>query len=97
MNEEQFRQRAQERGYGDFQVKEYPPNADSPLHTHDFSVMLWVVSGHFMLAFEDRTDNYHPSESCELAANVMHTERAGPAGAKALVAKKWSSAPAAAI
>ena len=47
MNEEQFRQRAQERGYGDFQTKDYVPNRDGPLHTHEFSVMLWVVGGQF--------------------------------------------------
>ena len=96
MNEEQFRQRAQEEGYGDFQTKDYVPNKDGPLHTHDFSVMLWVVGGQFTLAFEDGTTKYSPGEVCELAANVMHTERAGPGGAKVLLAKRESGASRAA-
>ena len=96
MNEEQFRQRAQAHGYGDFQAKDYVPGHGSPLHTHDFSVMLLVVEGEFALAFEDGTTPYRPGEICELAAHVMHAERAGPAGAKVLLAKRKSDAAAAA-
>lgn len=92
MNEEQFRQRAQELGYGDFQFKDYVPNTDGPLHTHEFSVMLLVVSGEFALAFEDGASNYRPGECCELAANVLHAERTGATGAQALLARKWSGA-----
>lgn len=90
MNEEQFHQRAQEQGYGDFQTKEYVPNNDGPLHTHAFSVMLLVVEGQFTLALEDSTTSYQPSEVCELAADVRHAERAGPTGAKVLLAKRGS-------
>ena len=88
MDEAQFRQRAQELGYGDFQFKDYPPNHDGPLHTHDFSVMLLVVGGEFILAFEQGADTYRPGESCELAAHTLHTERAGAEGARALLAKR---------
>ena len=90
MNEERFRQLAHEQGYGELQTKDYVPNQDGPFHAHEFSVMLLVVGGHFTLAFEDGTTNYRPGEVCELAANVIHTERAGPAGAKVLLAKRGS-------
>lgn len=92
MNEEQFRQRANELGYGDLEAKDYAPNRDGPLHTHEFSVMLLVVGGNFSLAFENGTASYSPGEVCELAANTMHTERTGPAGAKVLLAKRASGA-----
>ena len=92
MNEEQFRQRTQEQGYGEVQAKDYVPNKDGPLHTHEFSVMLLVVGGQFSLAFEDHTTNYLPGDICELAANVMHTERTGPLGAKVLLAKREAGA-----
>ncbi|GAC1539147.1 MAG: hypothetical protein NVS2B4_19100 [Ramlibacter sp.] len=95
MNEEQFRQRAQEQGYGDVQIKDYAPNRDGPLHTHEFSVMLLVVGGQFSLAFENGTTDYRPGEVCDLAANVMHTERAGPSGAKVLLAKRGPAGPTA--
>ena len=90
MNEERFRQLAHEQGYGELQTKDYVPNQDGSFHAHEFSVMLWVVGGHFILAFEDGTTDYRPGEVCELAANVIHTERAGPAGAKVLLAKRGS-------
>lgn len=96
MNEEQFRQRAHDQGYGEVQAKEYVPNRDGPLHAHEFSVMLLVVEGEFSLAFEDGTTDYRPGEVCELAASVIHTERAGPTGAKVLVAKRGSGGSTAA-
>ena len=92
MNEDQFRQSAEEQGYGKVQPKDYPPNTDGPLHAHPFSVMLLVAKGQFSLAFEDgSTTNYRPGETCELAANVMHTERTGPLGAQVLLAKRPAS------
>ncbi len=97
MNEAQFRQRAQAQGYGDFQAKDYVPNTDGPLHTHEFSVMLLVVGGAFTLAFEDGTTDYRPGEVCELAANVRHAERAGPLGATVLLAKRAMGVPAAIV
>ena len=91
MNEEQFRQRAHDQGYGDVQTKDYVPNRDGPLHAHEFSVILLVVGGEFSLAFENGTTDYRPGEVCEFAANVVHTERAGPTGATVLLAKRGSS------
>jgi quercetin dioxygenase-like cupin family protein len=88
MNEDQFRQRAQDQGYVDMQMKDYVPNRDGPLHAHDFSVMLLVTAGQFSLAFEDGISHFLAGEVCELAAGVMHTERAGPAGATVLLAKR---------
>lgn len=92
MNEEQFRKLARERGYGDFQTKQYGPNSDGPLHTHEFSVILLVVDGQFALGFENSTTNYRPGEVCELGANIMHIERSGPTGAKVLLAKQRADA-----
>lgn len=91
MNEEQFRQHARKQGYGDFQIKDYPPNNDGPLHAHGFSVMLLVIQGQFTLAFEDGKTDFLPGEVCKLAANVIHTERTGPAGANVLLAKRTSN------
>ena len=92
MNEAQFRQRAQAKGYGDFQSRDYPPDKDGPLHTHGFSVMLLVVEGQFTLALENGSTDYGSGEFFELAANVMHTERTGSTGAKVLLAKRGTGA-----
>lgn len=92
MNEQQFRDRARQLGFGDLQVKEYAPHRDGPLHAHDFAVMLLILEGEFALAFEDGRTDYRPGDLCELAANVVHTERAGPDGARVLLAKREAAA-----
>jgi len=88
MSEEQFRQLLRDKGYGEEQFKEYPPDTDGPMHTHDFSVMLIVVNGEFMLARESGVTTYRPGEICELAAGSKHVERTGSSGARILLAKK---------
>ena len=42
-----------------------------------FAVTLLVVEGEFALQMEDRRDTYRVGESCNLAAHVIHAERAG--------------------
>ena len=93
MNEEEFRQRAHELGYRDIQFKDYAPNLDGPLHVHEFSVMLLVVSGEFSLALQEGTTTYPAGGYCELTAEVAHAERTGALGAKVLLGKKQAVAP----
>ena len=81
MNEMEFRQRAAELGYGEPQVKAYPPNATSELHAHDFSAFARVAEGEFILAFEDGDATCGPGDSCEVAAGTLHSEKSGPDGA----------------
>jgi len=88
MNEAQFRHRAREMGYGECQFKEFPPNTDGPLRTHEFSVMLLVVNGEFTLAFGSGSSTYRPGDCCELAADVVHAERTGASGARVLLGKR---------
>ena len=88
MNEERFRQELASGGYGEAQFKDFEPGLDGPLHTHDFSVRLMVVSGEFTLAGEDGSKTFRPGEICELSAGVPHAEHTGPAGARVLLGKK---------
>jgi quercetin dioxygenase-like cupin family protein len=88
MNESQFRQRLQEKGYPEPEFKEYAPHTDGEMHTHDSSVMLLVIEGVFTLAEESGSTNYQPGESFELPAGVMHVECAGSEGARVLFAKQ---------
>lgn len=88
MNEEQFRQRLRENGYGEAQFKDFAPYTDSPMHCHDFSVMLLVVSGEFTLARPSAATIYGPGECCELEAGAEHAERTGSSGASVLLGKK---------
>jgi quercetin dioxygenase-like cupin family protein len=88
MGEEQFHERLREHGYGEGEFKDFAPNLDGPMHTHDFSVMLMVVSGEFTLAQPDGARTFRPGELCELAAGSPHAERTGPGGARVILGKK---------
>ena len=88
MNEGQFKKELRERGYGEAQIREYEPNLDKPMHTHDVSAMALVISGEFTLALEGESRTYAPGEWCELPAGTVHTERTGPDGATVLLAYK---------
>ncbi|MET0210588.1 MAG: cupin domain-containing protein [Burkholderiaceae bacterium] len=92
MTEQEYRKRAQDEGYGEVTPREYEPNRDGPMHTHEFSVLVLVTEGVFSLAYEDGVKTYQPGEWCVLPANTSHTERAGPAGAKVLLARKGAVA-----
>ncbi len=88
MNEDQFRKQLRERGYDDAKIKEFEPNLEKDMHTHDLSAMALVVSGEFTLALESQSTTYGPGEWCELPAGTVHTERTGPKGATVLLAYK---------
>ena len=88
MNEDQFRKQLRERGYDDAKIKEFEPNLDKEMHTHDLSAMALVMSGEFTLALESEATTYGPGEWCELPAGTVHTERTGPSGATVLLAYK---------
>ena len=88
MTEAEFRAQAIANGFADFQTKQYASDIDVPLHTHNFAVTLLVTAGEFALQFEDRKAIFQTGECCNLAANVMHAERAGSKGAVVLLAKK---------
>ena len=88
MNATEFRQRAAELGYGEPQVKDYPPNATSELHAHDFSAFAMVAAGEFILGFEEGETTYRPGDACEVAAGTRHCEKSGPSGATVWFATK---------
>ena len=88
MNETEFRQRAADLGYGQAQVKEYPPNQSGELHSHDFSAFAMVAGGEFILEFDDGEVTYRPGDSCEVAAGTRHCEKTGSAGATVWFATK---------
>ncbi len=88
MNEEEFRKSLREKNFGEVQFKEYPPNTDGPMHTHDFSVWLLVLEGEFLLAQESGVTTYRPGDICEVAPGSKHVERSGSSGARILLGKK---------
>ena len=76
MNEQEFREKLREKGYGEPKIRDWEPNLDKEMHTHDLSAMALV------------TQCDGPGESCELLAGTLHTEITGPNGAVTLLAYK---------
>ncbi len=88
MNEEQFRQELQERGYGEPEILEAGPGPLKELHTHDQSQLVLVLSGKFIMINESGFTTYGPGDWYENLAGTLHTEQFGPQGCKVLLAKK---------
>ena len=88
MNEAQFREQAQEQGYGEARSLDFEPNSVNDMHTHDFSAFVMVVSGEFTLVTEAGSATHLPGETCQLAAGTLHSEQIGEAGATILIGKK---------
>jgi quercetin dioxygenase-like cupin family protein len=90
MNEEQFRQKLRDEGYTEPEVHEVEPESEKflKMHTHDQSTMSLVLSGEFTMITESGSRTYKQGDWCENPAGTLHTERIGPEGATALVAKR---------
>ncbi len=80
MNEHEFRQLLDERGFCSVRAVEYEPNQRPPLHAHDFSAVVLVTAGALTMAFENETRTLAPGQCCEVAAGTLHSECAGPEG-----------------
>jgi len=87
MLEQEFRDLVAEKGFPEPSDHSYAANNDADMHTHDFHVMLYFLEGNFELVLENETIKYGPGDFCELTAGVLHTERTGPSGAKALLSR----------
>jgi len=44
MNEAQYKQQLKEQGYAEAQTRDYEPNSAAPMHTHDKSAFVLVLT-----------------------------------------------------
>lgn len=66
----------------------WAPDTEVPEHTHPFAVKALVVAGELWLGSAEGLRHLQPGDRFELAAEVPHTERYGPAGATYWVARR---------
>ncbi len=92
MDEHEFRQLLDERGFCSMRAVEYEPNQRPPLHAHDFSAVVLVTAGALTMAFENETRTLAPGQCCEVAAGTLHAECAGPDGAAGILGTDEASA-----
>ncbi|MFT5111083.1 MAG: quercetin dioxygenase-like cupin family protein [Parasphingorhabdus sp.] len=88
MNEQEFREKLNEKGYSEPIARKWEPNLDKEMHAHDKSAMAFVTEGVLTIVYESDSFAYGPGESCELLAGTLHTEKTGPEGATSLLAYK---------
>ena len=88
MNEQEFKEKARKKGYSEPQIREWEPNLNKEMHTHDKSAMAYVTKCVLTLVYEDRSESFGVGEWCELLAGTVHTETTGADGAVTLLAYK---------
>lgn len=89
MTEDEFRELAKEKGYGEVEYAEVGPGPEEEMHAHQHSVLSLVLTGEFTMTTEDWTRVFKAGDLCENPAGTMHKERTGPEGGSFLFAKKF--------
>jgi quercetin dioxygenase-like cupin family protein len=93
MEEATFRETLQEQGYDAPSVVELDADKFVTDHAHEFSAYALIVEGQFTVTTALGPTTCNAGDTFSLASGTMHSEQAGPQGAKALVGRKFPSAP----
>jgi quercetin dioxygenase-like cupin family protein len=88
MNEEEFRNLAKEKGYGEIELQKVDSGPEEEMHAHEHSVLSLVFSGKFTMTTDNGTKVFISGDMCENPAGTMHKEQTGPEGGSFLFAKK---------
>ena len=88
MNEQSFRARVKDEGYGEPVLLEWDAGLLNESHSHDFDATILVIEGEITVTCADRTSTCQTGDSDALAAGTPHTEEVGPEGVKFLVARR---------
>ena len=88
MNEEDFRKIAKEKDYGDAEFLEVEPGPEEEMHSHEHSVLSFVLTGEFTMTTNEWTKVLLPGDITENPAGTMHKVKIGDEGGSFLFAKK---------
>lgn len=73
-------------------IAEFPPNAEKPRHMATGPELAYVLEGELIVQVDGEPAKVlHAGGSYQLAANVVHVTKAGPAGAKVIAS--WVHVP----
>ncbi len=84
MTEHEFRRLLAERGYEEIRETDYRPGSANELHAHEFSALLLVREGEFILELEDRDETFGVGQVCDVPAGTVHAERTAELGARVI-------------
>ncbi len=90
VTEEAFRAGLRRDGFDDeIRITSYEPGKDGgELHCHEFSARLMVLSGEFILNYENGPQTLTAGQCCQLDAGTMHAECTATVGARVLAGLK---------
>ena len=90
MNEEGFRNIAKEKGYGEVELLEVGPGPEEEMHSHEHSVLSYVLTGEFTMTTNDWTKVLVSGDMTKNPAGTMHKVKIGAEGGSFLFAKKFN-------
>jgi len=88
MDAGEFKQQAQEQGYGEAKPLELGPNVTREMHAHDVTCFVLIVEGELKMLTERGAEKFGPGDTCVMPAGTLHAEHTGAVGAKGLIAKR---------
>jgi mannose-6-phosphate isomerase-like protein (cupin superfamily) len=90
VTEAEFRAGLRRDGFDDeIRITNYEPcTAPGELHAHDFSARLFVISGEFILNYDNGPQTITAGQCCEVPAGTRHAEASGADGARVLAGLK---------
>jgi mannose-6-phosphate isomerase-like protein (cupin superfamily) len=90
LTEAEFRDGLRRDGFDDeIRITNYDAcTAPGELHAHDFSARLYVLSGEFVLQYEDGLRSFTAGQCCDVPAGTRHAEGSGEQGARVLAGLK---------
>jgi len=61
---------------------------NNPDHTHPFDARLFVLSGELTIGRDGKLETFGPGDTCNMGANITHTEEVGDEDAVFLVGRR---------
>ncbi len=89
MTEGDFRELLAAQGYNEIRETAYEPGSENELHTHEFSALLMVLEGEFVLVGEQGVERFGAGEMCDVPAGTVHAERTDASPARVLAGIKY--------
>ena len=88
MDEAAFREQLARDGFTEVLVRDMPPGAVLPEHTHAWDSRLMVLAGEFRLERAGVSVRYVAGHSCEVPRDEPHAETYGTGGTRMLIGRR---------
>jgi quercetin dioxygenase-like cupin family protein len=84
----EFRAALEAEGFQEILERDSPPAQSFEIHSHAWDARVLVLAGSFALERDGQRESFGPGGWFEVPRGALHTEGAGPEGAKLLVGRR---------